>query len=85
MAEVTLNTWVETGDPNVEVVKVSLAASLDTYHSRKFKTVSSVQLCMLGAIAITDAFSVTLSGNVITFVAIGTTNPTLYAEIRGHH
>ena len=84
MAAVTLNRYVETALPSVEVVDVTLAASGDTYTSKKFRVVDAVVLTQLGAIAASDAYSVTsITNNLITFTAVGTTTPRLMVTIYG--
>ena len=84
MAAVTVNKYVDTALPSVEVVDVTLAADGDTYVSKKFRNVYAVNLTQLGTIGASDAYSVaSISTNTITFKAVGTTNPRLMLTIFG--
>lgn len=83
MAAVTVNNWIETNNPNLEWVDVTLAASGDTYVARKLTTVTGAQITENGAIAATDGYSATYSGNTVTFTAVGNTTPTLSVLLVG--
>jgi hypothetical protein len=87
MAAVTVNEFLQDGDPGTETIVCTLANTGDTYKSRKFRKLVGCHITQNGTIAATDAYSATSltagSGTTITFTAVGTTTPKLMVTLYG--
>lgn len=84
MAAVTVNNRYDVPDPHKEVLKVTAAADGGTYTSIKFSTIDSVEISPNSTSwAATEAYSATVSGNVVTFKLIGTATYPFWVEITG--
>ena len=71
MVAVTEAIYVETQNPNVEVVRISVADHGDTYTSKKFDRIQAAILSPNEATAVTASWYVTFATNVATLGLIG--------------
>jgi len=74
MTEVTVNAWIETGLPSVEVANITPAADGNTYSARKFKKVKAAFVSFYDANAgAADCVGVaSIADNVVTLQIAGT-------------
>lgn len=84
MAEVTINATYDVHEPHKAVMKVTAAATGDTLTITKFPVIDSVTISPNSTSwAATEAYSATISGNVITFTLVGTATYPFWVEIVG--
>jgi hypothetical protein len=86
MAAATINDYLQLANPSKEVAVITLLASGSTYTSKKFSTVQAAFVTQIGAMAATDAYSISsISGRTVTVRAVGTTTPKLTLTLYGKH